>query len=717
MDGKKKLILSLAVIAVLGAAVYANSLSGQFVWDDTHLVKDNIYIRSFSNIPEVFLKSVQGRAGQRSNFYRPAQMLSYMIDYSVWKLNVTGYHITNTLLHIFAALCVFWLIFLLFKDILTAFLTGAFFVVHPVHTEAVTYISGRADSLALVFMLLTFILYVRSVRAEPKSPLIALVFLYALALLSRESSLILPVLLLLYHYAFKEKIKAKNFLPLCSLAVLYIIARMTFLKGVAAVTIEHKSTMAQRIPGFFIAVFNYIKLLIMPLGLHMEYGNEIFPLMKPEVFFGILLFLGITAAVFAKKSDKLIFFGFGFFLITLLPSSNIYPINAYMAEHWLYVPSIGIFLVASGAAKNLYERKDLRIPVILFCGGLIIFWGALTVRQNTYWRDPIEFYKRTLKYSPESGRVLNNISVYYHDKGEKEKAADYLKKAIEEDPDYAEPYSNLGLVYHGQGRYEDAIELYKKAVQIAPDYSEAYNNMGLSYDEIGRADLAADAYKKAMELKPDYAKPYYNLGNVMHDTKRYKEAVELYKKAIEINSRDEKPYYNLANAYGDMGKTDKAIYYYKKAVQVKPDYAKALNNLGNIYREQGKEKLAVDAYLSAIKVNPEDAFAYNNLGTIYASMKKFDLSLEAFKQSIRIMPGHPDLHFNLANIYRYLSRHEEAIDSYKKALDINPDYVRAYNSLAEVYFELGNHQKAKEYYNAARARGLINETLKSKLGL
>lgn len=150
----KVVLLSIALIIILGFIAYGNSLNGKFIWDDFNLVRDNRHIRNSSNITGIFTQDIGAGAAEKYNFYRPLQMFTYMIDYSLWKLNVKGYHLTNTILHILAALVIYWLIDILFRDNLLSLFTSLFFVACPIHSEAVSYISGRADSLVTLFMLL-----------------------------------------------------------------------------------------------------------------------------------------------------------------------------------------------------------------------------------------------------------------------------------------------------------------------------------------------------------------------------------------------------------------------------------------------------------------------------------------------------------------------------------------------------------------------------------
>jgi len=212
----RNIFLSVFLIIVLGSLVYTNAISGQFIWDDEHLVQNNTMIKSWKNVPAVFAEDIGAGGGKEYNFYRPVQMLTYMADYSLWKIDPKGYHLTNIILHILAALAVYYLIYLLLADDLIAFFAAAFFTAHPIQTEGVTYISGRADSLAALFSLGAFIFYIKNRSSNRLTGYVCILLSYTLALLSKESSLILPVLVLLYHLSFKEKIEWKNFFDFSS---------------------------------------------------------------------------------------------------------------------------------------------------------------------------------------------------------------------------------------------------------------------------------------------------------------------------------------------------------------------------------------------------------------------------------------------------------------------------------------------------------------------
>jgi len=463
-------IAGIILIIVLGFLVYHSSLDGAFVWDDHNLIRFNSVIKSWSNIPQIFTSRPQGGIAYQYSFYRPVQFLTYMFDHSLWGMKPYGYHLTSTGLHILVALSLCWLVYLIFGDYLLALGTACLFVVHPIHAEAVSYISGRADPLAALFMLLSFIFYLKNNQKINPLSYILMLLCYILALLSRENSLILPILILLYHYSFRKSIRKEIFAPIASIAIIYVFLRFTILKALLAHTM-YPSTLFQRIPGFFVAIADYVRLLIAPFGLHMEYGNRLFDLSAPAAILGLLvLFFPVFIAYRKRARYPLVFFAVSWFFVALLPHSNLYPINAFMSEHWLYVPSMGFFLLLAAGLCALYGNKKYRVFACLLAAGLLSLYSWLTIRQGYVWSNPITFYERTLKYAPDSARIYVLLGNEYVEAGKKEEAIGIYQKAISIDPYTLDAYYCLSTVYNSMGRKDEARAAYNKIVEINPDY-------------------------------------------------------------------------------------------------------------------------------------------------------------------------------------------------------------------------------------------------------
>lgn len=555
--GKFKPAILIILIIILGFTIYLNSLRGEFIWDDAAFVKNNVYIKDWSNIIPVFTRDSGAGSSVVLNFYRPLQLFTYIIDYSLWGLNVFGYHLTNVVLHILVALTVYRLIMLIFGSIPLSFFTAVLFVVHPIHTEAVSYISGRGDLLSALFILLCLIFYIKNTQALKLGSTIIMVSSYILALFSKENALVVIPLLLLYHYVFRQKIKWRFFLPFLVVSFIYLLVRFVKLKSFFFGLV----VTAKRIPGFFSALANYFKILLLPINLHMDYGNKFFSIIEPQVLFGLVASCLLLFLAFRKRdSNRLVVFAVFWFFIALLPTTSIYPIGAfYMAEHWLYLPSIGFFLILGRGLVFLYEKKNYSFIALGLLICLLFSYTYLTVKQNNYWKSGLEIYKRTLEYTPNS----------------------YMA------------HTNLGDRYLNSGNKTEAIKEYLKAVNSNPRFLLSYFKLGELYFENGDQEAGEKMFLKAIETNPSRAETYYYLGNVYYSFDKIERSIGFLKKAIDLDPAYLAAYNDLASNYAQKGNLVEAIKLWNKCIKLEPDFMVAHFNLSVFYFKRKEYDLAI----------------------------------------------------------------------------------------------------------------------------
>ena len=190
------------VLILAGIAAYLTSFQNNFVWDDIGLISINPYIKNWKHIGDIFTSFLHHKTGEGGTFYRPIVSLSFLIDYSIWKGNPVGYHLTNLMFHIVNAILLYKIIFTLFKEEKTALFTSLLFVVHPIHTEAVTYISGRADPIAALFLLSSLLLFITCGNQNKFKDMFFAAVFYILALLTKEYAVIFILLLAAYGLCF-----------------------------------------------------------------------------------------------------------------------------------------------------------------------------------------------------------------------------------------------------------------------------------------------------------------------------------------------------------------------------------------------------------------------------------------------------------------------------------------------------------------------------------
>jgi len=266
---------------------------------------------------------------------------------------------------------------------------------------------------------------------------------------------------------------------------------------------------------FFKAFCVYLQLLIAPIGLHMErtigIAHSVF---EGSAFLAFCAASGFLAtAVIAYRFSKATFFAIFFFIIGLFPVSNILiPINSFIAEHWLYMPAIGIFMLAGICVVFVvtYEkmgRSFLAIARVIIALKLIVVLAActyMTHQRNRDWKDEISFFKNTIKYSPTNARLHLNFGNTYSELGQDDKAIEEYRRAIELDSRYPESFANIGAILLERGQHEEAERYIDKALSIKERFPNALYMRGLLYEKKGDFARAEEVYLKALSLTPNF---------------------------------------------------------------------------------------------------------------------------------------------------------------------------------------------------------------------
>ncbi len=622
-------LLSISLILIISIAVYSNTLKNGFVYDDRFTIVDNLFIKNWNNLPELFSKTYFSRSGEET--YRPIVTLSYFVDYSLWGLKPFGYHLTNLLLHSANVVLVYLFALLLLNNPLSptllrgsniththtytrwiAFFTALLFSIHPIQSEAVNAISFREDLLVVFFLTAAFLILSPQGRGEGEGDrglsltfyLVSL-FLYLLALLSKEMAVTFPLLLIGYYLCFTQD---KNLIshrgteaqrttpPFLNHLIGYIVVTLIYL-FLYFFTFSNPNPEISLQPDILTrlltlpkVIVKYLWLILIPLDLNTDYVVMFSrSWTDPSVVFSVFFLMGIGAAVFhLSKRYRKELFGLLWFFVSLLPVMNIVPINNVIAERYLYFPFVGISLFLSRWLVYLYGV----IPPRLWKRGLItitaisiLFFGIRTHLRNMDWRDNLTLWSKTVIVSPESARA----------------------------------HHGLGNAYEEMDEYEKAIQEYQTALRLKPYFVEAHYNLGNAYAKQGRLNEAIQEYQIALRLNPEYANAHNNLGNVYSDQGQLDKAMQEYRIALKLNPNDGEAYNNLGNVYAKQGRLDESIQEYQIALRLNPDHVKAHYNLGLVYAEQGRLNESRKKFETVLRLKPDDKDAYQMLESLSRS--------------------------------------------------------------------------------------------------
>jgi protein O-mannosyl-transferase len=458
-----------ALLVLAALVVYLPSAQNAFVWDDYFLIVNNPLVRDTASIPVLFSQDLGGGVGQTYNFFRPLQIALYTLAYQVFGLEPAGYRLINIATHALVTLALYYVLLTLFGRSPGAFWAALLFAVHPVNAEAVLYISCLADCLSTLFMLTAFIVYIKLLERPPNRRSVVLFtgfLLSALAsLLAKELGMILPILLVLYHWIFRKKVRRSLLVSLALVFMVYLTARffsvsMLDPKGFSV------PLLLRRIPGFFVAVFQYTRLFVFPVGLHMDYGVHFFRWMDARVIAGILFCVGIIWYLVRELRERRLtapVFGVALYGVGLVAHSNLifYLNQSYMMEHWFYLSALGLSCAVSYWIWRFLSPRASAV----FCSCLVLCFGLLTVRQTVFWKDEAAVYERSLSFSPRNFRVLANLCALYREEGDCDRALEVCTRALEIIPDSPVVLSNLANVFFCKGEKDKAVKILEDLVR------------------------------------------------------------------------------------------------------------------------------------------------------------------------------------------------------------------------------------------------------------
>ncbi len=537
-------LAGLALLAA-GLVAYANALTADFVWDDVSSVLQHRHVQDPSKIFQLFREDQHAFGRGEGNFYRPLVSVSFMIDYALARganpeaapmdVDPFLFHLTSVLWHVAASILLCAVMVRLDAPRIVAFATALLYAVHPLHTEAVAYVSGRADSMAAAFMFAALLCAL--VQGDSRRRLIGTVLaglFFILALLSKESAAIFPFLLLAVMLlrpmpedsseeseAPRRDVYLRRMLPVAVTAVIVVIY------GLLRLTVLHFGSGGDSTaPGFGARLVDagqafalYIRLIFLPTGLHMERTLDGVPGWAALV--GYVLMAGCVAlAIYGLRTGRRrVALGMAWFLITWFPISGFIPINAPMAEHWLYVPLAGFLWAMVELVAEPLRRSDSgrRAAAVAVYAVFLLFLG-LTLDRNRDWKDNVSLFRATLRENPNSIRVHYNLAVTYDEvvKNNPVGARRHYERVValigEPPSDMAlEARVSAGDVYFRQRLYDAAAQHYLAVLQAEPSEerlpligSAAY---GLGRIALLRGDLpgAVGLFGRAQQGRPDLA--------------------------------------------------------------------------------------------------------------------------------------------------------------------------------------------------------------------
>lgn len=621
-------------VAALAVALYLNVLPNTFIFDDWQQIVDNPFLRRADGLRKILTTGVWEFLGPVgvSNFYRPLMHASFYAVFRFFQLNPAPYHVVSIALHAGVCLLVFGVILRLSRDRLTAAATALLFAAHPVHVEAVAWISAYPELMCTFFSLLAIWLYLRADDAHGRRRVILLILAgpaFLLALLAKEIAVAVPLLLAAYEWLLRgglPRVRLRRVWPayasLLAAFAVYLAARLHALDALFPAR-SKPIPLAEHLWTAIAVYFRYVWVHVWPQRLHaFYYLDRSHGPLEPAVIAGIAA-LAATAwlACWLHRRRLPEVLAVAFYLLPLAPAFLLpyAAVGVLMAERYAYLPSVGFcWLLAAGLAASARRRGLPRASVrwwglprasVLFAL-LLLAYSARTVTGNIAWRDEIAFYQRTITDFPGFARAYLNLGEAYMRRNRLPEALDATRAATRLDGAYPDPHVNLGLIYWRQGDSESAIRHFRLAAALGRQQgnrfvaSRALTNLAVVYRNAGRLPDAVAASREALRIDPQFAGAHNNLGFALLVQGDVDGALRHFHAALALDPTMDTAYSNLGLAYAMRRQFDAALGYLRQAERLNPNNAELHARIGDVFLAGGDRVAARERYALALRLDP-----------------------------------------------------------------------------------------------------------------
>ena len=576
-DGKLRSDLDLwcvGLILVVTFLLYLGSLPKEFTnWDDGEYITSNPLIRSFSwnNLNQIVTKPYFAN-------YAPLTLISYALDYHVWKLRPWGYHFHNVALHLACIVVLFFLLRKLGLPQGVVLATACLFAIHPVNVESVSWASERKNLLATLFFFLSFYHYVNYSRNQTSRSYLMSLLCFLLSLLSKASTIVAPLTFLVYEYCSSNKrvrdLRLYDKLPFIVFAEILGFLSVHAAGAGSALNSYHKGGPLLSLLASGHLFKQYICLLLWPTKLSALIYPSVFPSFgDTRIWVAFSCFLLVTVIVFAKSRN--LFFWVSFFVIFLVPVLNIVPLPIMMANRYVYIAQVGIWVVLSSLALKLVSRlHSFKLAKGLAWGGIgayLLFLNYQTSQTTKVWRNSYSLWSDTIEKNLYDGVAHYNLGLWFHNQKQSNRSGHEYLISLLINPNYHLALTGIGGYYFEKGQIDLALKKFYAAVNAAPDSDITINNLGKVLAEKGDVRRALYMFFRATYINPNNIGAFNNIVVLYLRVNKIDAALEKAQEMIQRFPESSDGYFRLGmclEARGDLSGALKAWEESKKRVDL-----------------------------------------------------------------------------------------------------------------------------------------------------
>ncbi|XP_076445747.1 protein O-mannosyl-transferase TMTC3-like [Babylonia areolata] len=749
------------ILVVTTLAIYHNALDCGFVFDDMSAIVENQDLRPNTPLMDLFWNDFWGTPMNKEKShksYRPLCVLTFRFNYMLSQLEPMSYHLVNVILH--AVVCVLFMkVCGMFVKERTSFLAALLFAVHPVHTEAVTGVVGRAESLSSIFFLAAFLTYSRCTGYRTPivwRSLVLTVALVTVAMLCKEQGITVIAVCCVYEVFvaqratfpellsivtglvqgkprfpgwLKTSIVRAGFLVFSTLFLLF--ARIKIMGAQLPVFTKFDNPASVSPSPARQLTFNYLLsinawLLLNPMGLCCDWTMGTVPLitsladprnLATLAFYAVVGRLAIFALSEQSQRSRAIIMSLALIVLPFLPASNLFfPVGFVVAERILYTPSLGFcLLVALGFDVLCDSKKYLRFILYSVMTVLLVSHSAKTFVRNYDWTSEYSIFRAALTVNQDNAKLWNNVGHALEKVQKYQEALDYFEKAASIQPDDIGAHINVGRTYvnlnqsaPAEKAYHRAIDLFPPVIKgksytarVAPNHLNAYLNLAnLVSKDPSRLDEARALLQQAIAMRTDFIDAYINLGDIFVKLDRIPDAQTTYEEAIKIEPRNADLHFNLGVVHLEQKHNVEAKRCFDEALRINPDHTQSLYNSAILMQESGNPNERAEASRRLKKLqqgDPKDPKIYFNTAMLAMDEKQFDLAEVNFRKSIELDPKFRSAMFNLALLLvNDLKRPLDAVPVLEQLLQHYPDHSKGLILMGDINVNVLKNLEAAE---------------------
>jgi protein O-mannosyl-transferase len=622
---------------LLGVLPYLNTLRNGLVYDDNDQVINNPFILNAHHIWQIFTTPVWvfKTASPTVAYFRPMMNLTFLGLHSIYGIQGAGYHIFNVILSGCIICALFAMTKRWTKNQALALTTCVIFALHPIHSEAVAWVSDITDLEVALFIFLAFWAYLGLDRSRGFAwrRQLAIAGLFALALLSKEIAVALPMLALVFEHFYREDrnetsfpTKVSRYAGLWVMLGLFFIYRHIVLGPFGSK--PHRPELnayATTLSGFQL-FGGYVYKFLWPWKLHVYYVfHATHHVWEFGAVFGIISAAALLlTGLLCLRRQPIISFGIVWYFAFILLALNVqWLATAAFAERYLFVPSVGFSWICALGVLWLWQwsprmnaawRPALATAATV---GLLVAFVRIYTR-NRDWHDSQALYEGMLQGDPNADAIRNDLGVIYWNAGQRELAIQSWDMAHQQNPISYSPMVNLGMAAVLSGDWPTAEKWLDQAAILWPKVSDPHEWLGVMRERQGRYAEAEQEMLKAEALSPYNTSDYNNLAHLYAKEGKLEDAVQQMKRSAELMD-DPLSWDDLGDYYLKLGQVDDAEHAYRAALDSNKYDSESHVGLGEVYERQGDKTRAEKEYAIGLEKQPNNPIAIAGLARLRQS--------------------------------------------------------------------------------------------------